>query len=342
MFPGTDRDVRLCFVLTHNRHMILYLLHMYTLWHSKSRSSRLKHWIYFDWCIYSCLIILGWLPLRVIFWDIASGKLLIQESANDFVGACRCWQDNTSASCNRLAVYAPHAFCHSHSCFVIFVDQKWYVPCAGLRVAWDSDHRRSRAHRANQSISTCTKFLGDRQRNLICTLFFFVGLCLPACFGEADATRRIWKQGPKEEANSLSHSCCRPWGIYMHQKYIVLEDSVWKCALHSYMLSSVTMMTCLHAIYASWVTFRNKECLGAAAKFLFGTTGMAIGVSWRFWFAITRSVCLCTSTLMSTSQGDLFVYCTTHCKLRQQITSFDLLSSWPQNRFKHIQRLLNF
>ena len=127
MFPGTDRDVRLCFVLTHNRHMILYLLHMYTLWHSKNRSSRLKHWIYFDWFIYSCLIILGWLPLRVIFWDIASGKLLIQESANDFVGACRCWQDNTSASCNRLAVYAPHAFCHSHSCFVILVDQQWYV-----------------------------------------------------------------------------------------------------------------------------------------------------------------------------------------------------------------------
>lgn len=225
--------------------------------------------------------------------------------------------------------------CHSHSSFVICVNQKLYVQGYVLpETAITGDPEHIEPINPYPPVPSFSEMSSTVWWYLICiyTLFLWQ-LVFSSLFWWSRCNTTHVKARPKGGGEQSQPQVLQTLTNLHASEIHVLEDSDWNVLVSSrtccQMMSNVTVrlasMQC-----ASWVTFRKKECLGAAAKFLFGTAGMAIGVSWRFWFAITGSVCLCTSTSMSTSQGDPFVYGTAHCKIRQRTTSFDLLSSWPQ------------
>lgn len=219
--------------------------------------------------------------------------------------------------------------CHSHSSCVICVNQKLYVQGYVLpETAITGDPEHIEPINPYPPVPSFLEMSSTIWWYLLCTLFL-CQLVFSSLFWWSRCNATHLKARPKgggEQSQPQLLQTLTNLRASEIQWNTCIGGFSLKCAgLPSYMLSNVAVrlasMQC-----ASWVTFRKKECLGAAAKFLFGTTGMAIGVSWRFWFAITVCVCvcLCTSTSMSTSQGDPFVYGTARCKIRQQITSFDL------------------
>ena len=141
--------------------------------------------------------------------------------------------------------------CHSHSSCVICVNQNYMCRATCCQ------RQRSPAIQSTSSQSIHIHLYQVSRRwalqfdDICYVLCFFVSLCFRACFGEADATQRIWKQGPKEEANSPSHRCCRPWRIYVHQKYLkymywrILFEMCWPPVVH---VVKCCCETCLHAM----------------------------------------------------------------------------------------------
>lgn len=128
------------------------------------------------------------------------------------------------------------------------------IICAGLRVARDSDHRRSRAHRANQSISTCTKFLGDEQHNLMIFVMYFVSLS--ACVFELVLVKQMQRNASESKAQrrrrtvpatalaDLDESTCiRNTMKYMYWR--ILFEMCWPPVVY---VVKCCCETCLHAM----------------------------------------------------------------------------------------------
>lgn len=105
----------------------------------------------------------------------------------------------------------------------------------------------------------------------------------------------------------------------------ILFEMCWPPVLH---VVKCCCETCLHAM-CLLSHLQKERVLRRSSQIPFrnnwnGNWGFLAILICHHSVRVCVCVCLCTSTSMSTSQGDPFVYGTAHCKIRQQITSFDL------------------
>lgn len=244
--------------------------------------------------------------------------------------------------------------CHSHSSCVICVNQKLYVQGYVLpETAITGDPEHIEPINPYPPVPSFLEMSSTIWWYLLCTLFL-CQLVFSSLFWWSRCNATHLKARPKgggEQSQPQLLQTLTNLRASEIQWNTCIGGFSLKCAgLPSYMLSNVAVrlasMQC-----ASWVTFRKKECLGAAAKFLFGTTGMAIGVSWRFWFAIT--VCVCVPVHVNINVNiTRRPLCLRHGTLQNQAANyliwFALLSNWRQkikqisNRLQHIQTSFNF